>query len=94
MTSLKIGSLVYVDNLLEKLKSKVKLFVDDPLLFSVVNCENSSASTQNNNDLMVIKDWTYNGKFHSTLITINKRKRSYFIEKQNQLLFHHYSLII
>ena len=53
---------------------------------------NTSASTLNN-DLMVIQDWAYQWKKSCNPTKTNRRKRPYFLEKSDQLLIHHFSLM-
>ena len=50
--------LIYINDLLNKLSSNVKLFPDDTFLFSVVRDTNLSANALNN-DLIKINGWAY-----------------------------------
>ena len=53
--------LIYINDLPPSLTTKVKLFSDDTSHFSIVN--NASVSTSRlNNDLVKIRDWTFNFK--------------------------------
>ena len=53
--------LVYINDLLNELKSNVKLFADDTSLFTIVKDKNESANIINN-DLFQISKWAYNWK--------------------------------
>ena len=53
--------LVYSNDLLNELKSNVKLFADDTSLFTIVKDKNESANIINN-DLFQISKWAYNWK--------------------------------
>ena len=53
--------LIYINDLPDGLKSKVKLFTDDTSLFSVVKNKKESASDLTN-DLAMISKWAYNWK--------------------------------
>ena len=50
--------LIYINDLLNELKSKVKLFAYDTSLFNIVKDKNKSANTLNN-DLILISKWAY-----------------------------------
>ena len=52
---------MYINDLPDGLKSKVKLFADDTSLFSVVKNKEESASDLTN-DLDMISKWAYNWK--------------------------------
>ena len=52
--------LIYIIDLLYKLKSNVKLFVDDISLFIIIK-DNESSNILNNN-LLLISKWAYNWK--------------------------------
>ena len=51
----------YINDLLNKLKSNVKLFPDDTSLFTIVKDKNESANVLNNN-LLFISKWAFNWK--------------------------------
>ena len=51
--------LVYINDLPNELKSSAKLFADDTSLFTIVKDKNKSASTLDN-DLLLISEWAYN----------------------------------
>ena len=53
--------MIYVNDLLDGLKSKCKLFADDTSLFSVVHDISTSASDINN-DLKLISNWAFQWK--------------------------------
>ena len=53
--------LVYINDLPNELKSSVKLFADEPSLFTIAKDKNESANTLNN-DLLLISKWAYNWK--------------------------------
>ena len=53
--------LIYINDLLDGLKSNVKLFADDTSLFSVVKNKEENASDLTNG-LVTISKWTYNWK--------------------------------
>ena len=53
--------LIYINDLSENLKSSVKLFVDDTLIFHVVKDHNTSAEILNH-DLSWISEWAYRWK--------------------------------
>ena len=53
--------LIYINDLPDRLKSKIKLFADDTSLFSVVKNKEESASDLTN-DLDMISKWAYNWK--------------------------------
>ena len=52
---------IYIDDLPNELKSKVKLSADDRSLFAIVKDKNESANILNN-DLQSISTWGYNWK--------------------------------
>ena len=51
----------YINDLLDKLKSNIKLFADDTSLFTIVKDKNESANVLNNN-LLFISKWAFNWK--------------------------------
>ena len=51
----------YINDLLDKLKSNIKLFADDTSLFTIVKDKNESANVLNNN-LLLISKWAFNWK--------------------------------
>ena len=53
--------LIYITDLLNKLKCNVKLFVDDISLFIIIKSNNKSCNILNNN-LLLISKWAYNWK--------------------------------
>ena len=53
--------LVYINDLPNELKCRVKLFADGTSLFTIVKDKNESANTFNN-DLLLISKWAYNWK--------------------------------
>ena len=53
--------LVYINDLEMNIKSKIKFFADDTMLFSIVNNPTISAE-ELNHDLKVICDWAYQWK--------------------------------
>ena len=53
--------LIYINDLLNELKSNLRLFADGTSLFTIVKDRNESANTLNN-DLMLISKWAYNWK--------------------------------
>ena len=78
--------LIYINGLKQGLLSKVKHFADDTSAFFGVIV------------WIFLTWWPYkightNRKCHSTLTKINKLKRSYLLEKPNQLFIHDFSLI-
>ena len=50
--------LVYINDLLDRLKSNAKLFADDTYLFTIVKDKNESAIILND-DLQLISSWAY-----------------------------------
>ena len=71
---------VYVNDLPQELKSDVKHFADNTLLFSDVNCVSTCPLTFNNG-LMVMQGWA------------NKCNKSYSLKIPNRSLIHHSSVI-
>ena len=67
--------LIYINDLEKNIKSNVKFFADDTMLFSIVNDPVISANDLNR-DLNVINQWAY--QWSSTLIGISKRQNYYF----------------
>ena len=53
--------LIYINDLEENVKSNVKFFADDTMLYSIVNDPHTSAS-ELNHDLEVIRQWAYQWK--------------------------------
>ena len=50
--------LVYINDLADNIKCKVKLFADDTSLFTVV-CDTEQAALDMNHDLRIIQEWAY-----------------------------------
>ena len=72
--------LVYINNLLNGLKSNAKLFADDTSLFIIVKDRNVSANILNN-DLQLISQWAYKWKMLFNPDPKNLPKKCYFQEK-------------
>ena len=77
--------LIYVNDLSEGLSANAKLFWDDTSLFFVIYHIQTSAN-ELNNDLEIIHNWVFNGKWILTQNVLNKLKKSYLIVKQKNYL--------
>ena len=77
--------LIYVNDLSEGLSANAKLFWDDTSLFFVIYDIQTSAN-ELNNDLEMIHNWVFNGKWILTQNILNKLKKSYLIVKQKNYL--------
>ena len=53
--------LVYINDLEENIKSKIRFFADDTMLFSIVN-DNDTSATELQHDLNLIGKWAYQWK--------------------------------
>ena len=74
--------LIYINDLPEGLNCEVKLFANDTSLFSIVNCENNSASTLNS-DLLKMQDWTYQWKMSFNPDRTKQAQEIIFSRKKN-----------
>lgn len=77
--------LIYVNDLSEGLSTNAKLFLDDTSLFFVIYDKQTSAN-ELNNDLEMIHNWVFNGKWILTQNVLNKLKKSSLIVKQKNYL--------
>ena len=81
--------LIYINDLERNIKSNVKIFADDTMLFSIVNDPVISAN-ELNQDLKVINQWApTNGRWSSTLIPISKPHNYYFPVRKIAQIIHH-----
>ena len=71
--------LVYINDLLDELKSNSKLFAGDTSFFAIVKDKNESANILND-DLQIISKWAFNWEI-LTRILVNLHKKSCFQEK-------------
>ena len=70
--------LIYINDLSDNLSSNVKQFAGDTSLFSVTHDVNVSAG-ELNDDLRKTGNWTFNGKWVSNQMLINKLKKLYLV---------------
>ena len=70
--------LIYINDLSDNLSSNVKQFAGDTSLFSVTHDVNVSAR-ELNDDLRKTGNWTFNGKWVSNQMLINKFKKLYLV---------------
>ena len=69
------------------MKSKLKFFADDIMLFSAVH-DPSSSALELNRDLQLIYNWALNGKCPLTLNLLNKQWKFCFPTKLTVLFIH------
>ena len=82
--------LIYINDLEKNIKSNVKFFADDTMLFSVVNNHAMSAN-ELNHDLKVISQWAYQWKMNFNLILTNKLQNYYFLVRKIAQITHLFS---
>ena len=63
---------VYINHLLEKIISDVKIFIDDNNLFSIINCASASALNMN---FLNMQDWEYHWNMSFNLDQTNQTKK-------------------
>ena len=79
--------LVYINDLEKNIKSNVKFFADDTMLYSIVN-DPVQTGADLNHDLDVIQQWAYSGKWSSIPISQSKQMRFYFLAKEHLKITH------
>ena len=72
--------LVYINDLERNIKSNIKFFAYDTMLFSIVKNPEISANNLNH-DLDIIQQWLINGKWSLILIPLNRQMRFYFLAR-------------
>ena len=75
-------TLIYINDLLDKITSTAKLFVDDTALFSVVNDPNICAN-EVNKDLELISQWEYKWKMSFNPDKNKQAQEVVFSQKQS-----------
>ena len=73
--------LVYINDLLNELKSNVKIFANDTSLFTIVKDKQESADVLNN-DLSLISKWAFNWKMLFNLDTNKSAQKVLFSRKK------------
>ena len=75
--------LIYINGLTEGLTTNVKLFADNPSLFSVVYDTQRSAKDLNK-DLKLINNWAFQWKMNFNQTLMNKLMKSFLAAKQKK----------
>ena len=74
--------LVYINDLERNIKSNVKLFSDDTMLFSLVKDPVTSANELNHDVDMIYISGHTNGKWNLILIPLSRQLKFYFLVKK------------
>ena len=78
--------LIYINDLEKDIKSRIKFFADDTMLYSVVHDPNVSAN-ELNHDLKLINDWAYQWKM-SFNPDVNKQAVEVLFSQKNKAQVH------
>ena len=70
--------LIYINDLERNIKSNIKFFADDTMLFYIVKDPTISANNLNH-DLDIIQQWAYQWKMEFNPDPTNRQLRSYFL---------------